>query len=78
MSKEIVCGLVDAGKIDEAWEATGGITDYRHRAEAALIIASTTSDPNHLEDAMALASHVPDEESRRRLENAIELIRRSA
>lgn len=78
MPKADVIKLVDQGRIDEAWDVTGGIDDHNRRAEAALIIASSTGEEDHLQDALALASHVEDKDLRHRLETAVMNIMRSA
>jgi len=68
----VVKSLVDAGKIEEAWAATGDITDYYHRAVAALTIARRTRITLDFEDALALASHIENPEQRRKIEATIQ------
>lgn len=67
----VVKNLLEAGKIEEAWVAAGDMTDYYHRALAALEIARRTRTVRDFEDAMALASHIEKSEQRREIEEAI-------
>ena len=68
MPTALVRGLVKAGEIEQAWEATGDIVDYYHRAEAAFIIARTTGVREDFLDALALVSHIGNHERKRELE----------
>jgi len=71
MATTAVSSLVEAGKIDEAWDIAEQITDYYHRAQAALIIARRTGELQDFENAVILASHIEDEELRFWLEAEI-------
>ncbi|MCX6720182.1 MAG: hypothetical protein NTV36_03705 [Candidatus Staskawiczbacteria bacterium] len=64
----IICSLVEAGRIEEAWDVAEEMTDYNHRAKAALVIARRTGDREDFENAMTLASHIDDPVLRDELE----------
>lgn len=67
MNRSVVEAFIKKGEIEEAWEATGSITDLVHRAEVAFDIARHTGNTQDFEEALSLASHIKDEDKRSEL-----------